>query len=118
PGGRPQPENRRDPGDESGRVHGEDRRRSQDPGYVISFRESGICRFPEFLQGPACTPLAYTCPLRSAKSHAQVAAFCEFMKVRATSPLARSSTINTFQSRNPPKAAPLGDFFIVYSIFS
>ncbi len=37
PGGRPQPEDRRDPDDEPGRVHGENRRRSKDPGHVIVF---------------------------------------------------------------------------------
>ena len=37
--------------------------------------------FFQFLQRSACTPLAYTCPLRSAKSRAQVAAFCKFIGV-------------------------------------
>ena len=44
-GGRPQPEDRRDPGDEPGRVHGENRRRSKDPGHLISLRKSGIGPF-------------------------------------------------------------------------
>ncbi len=47
-----------------------------------AFRKSGKSHFFEFLQGAMCTPLAHTCPLRSAKSHAQVAAFCELIKSR------------------------------------
>ena len=54
--------------DRPGRVHGEDRRRSRDPGHVIFLRESGNSHF--------------------------------------------------FDTLNPPKALPLGDFFIVCSIFS
>ena len=49
----------------------------------VLHRNSGQSHCFEFLQGSACTPLAYTGPLISAKSHAQVAAFCGLVKNKA-----------------------------------
>ena len=62
----------------------------------------------EFLQGAACTPLAHTCPLRSAKSHAQVAAFCGLMKGREN-PLFCDTGF-----RQPKKRTLSGPFFLYF----